>query len=71
MEFIQTQSKRFDSTRWSRQGRLLESDNMKTYKIPKKESETMEFKTSFNMETIETLVVFANAKGGKYVYRHK
>ena len=37
---------------------------MSTKKIPSKESETVEFKTSFNIETIETLVAFANAKGG-------
>ena len=29
------------------------------------ESETLEFKTSFSQEVIETLVAFANAKGGK------
>jgi ATP-dependent DNA helicase RecG len=34
------------------------------YKLPANESETIEFKTSFNAETIETLVAFANAKGG-------
>ena len=33
-------------------------------KIPKTESETTEFKIVFNMETVETLVAFANAKGG-------
>ncbi|MDR2147158.1 MAG: putative DNA binding domain-containing protein [Tannerella sp.] len=32
--------------------------------IPRNESETVEFKTSFNMETVETLVSFANAHGG-------
>jgi ATP-dependent DNA helicase RecG len=35
-----------------------------THKIPTSESETVEFKTSFNAETVETLVAFANAKGG-------
>ncbi|MDR2149051.1 MAG: putative DNA binding domain-containing protein [Tannerella sp.] len=35
-----------------------------TYQIPEKESETIEFKVSFNVETIETLVAFANAGGG-------
>lgn len=30
-----------------------------------KENEQFEFKTSFQKETIETLVAFANAKGGK------
>ncbi len=34
------------------------------YILPEKESETVEFKTSFNIETVETLVAFANAKGG-------
>ena len=29
------------------------------------ENEFVEFKTSFNKETIETLVAFSNAKGGK------
>jgi len=29
------------------------------------ESEELEFKTSFGRETIETLVAFANAKGGR------
>jgi len=33
--------------------------------IPKTESITVEFKTSFNEEVIETLCAFANAKGGK------
>ena len=32
--------------------------------IKKGESETVEFKSSFNVETIETLVAFANSKGG-------
>lgn len=32
--------------------------------LPTKESQTVEFKSSFNMETIETLVAFANSKGG-------
>jgi ATP-dependent DNA helicase RecG len=36
----------------------------RTHKLPANESETVEFKTSFNVETIETLVAFANAKGG-------
>lgn len=34
------------------------------FKIPKSENEQAEFKTSFSEETIETLVAFANAKGG-------
>jgi ATP-dependent DNA helicase RecG len=34
------------------------------HKFPESESETVEFKTSFNVETIETLVAFANTKGG-------
>ncbi len=29
------------------------------------ESQTVEFKTSFDRETIETLVAFANAQGGR------
>jgi len=33
--------------------------------IPRKESETVELKTSFNIEAVETLVAFANAKGGR------
>ncbi|MFK5879874.1 MAG: ATP-binding protein [Flavobacteriaceae bacterium] len=33
--------------------------------ISKGESEFIEFKTSFNKETIETLVAFSNAKGGE------
>jgi ATP-dependent DNA helicase RecG len=32
--------------------------------IPKKESVTAEFKTSFNEEVVESLVAFSNAKGG-------
>ena len=35
-----------------------------TRKIPGSESETIEFKVSFNIETVETLVAFANTKGG-------
>ena len=34
-------------------------------KIPQKESATVEFKASFNDDVIETLVAFANTKGGK------
>jgi len=33
-------------------------------KIPKEENLTVEFKTSFNEDVIETLVAFSNAKGG-------
>lgn len=33
--------------------------------IPAGESETVEFKSSFDREVIETLAAFANAKGGK------
>jgi predicted HTH transcriptional regulator len=33
-------------------------------KLPKKENATVEFKTTFNEETIESLVAFSNAKGG-------
>ncbi|GBU25031.1 hypothetical protein R83H12_01670 [Fibrobacteria bacterium R8-3-H12] len=33
--------------------------------LPKKENSTVEFKSSFGDETIETLVAFANTKGGK------
>ncbi|MBI5756856.1 MAG: ATP-binding protein [Nitrospirae bacterium] len=40
-----------------------DSKNIKT--IPSGESETVEFKTSFDREVIETLVAFANTKGGK------
>ena len=32
--------------------------------LPKKESLTVEFKTSFNEDVIETLVAFSNTKGG-------
>jgi ATP-dependent DNA helicase RecG len=32
--------------------------------LPKKESQTVEFKTSFNEDVIETLVAFSNAVGG-------
>lgn len=32
--------------------------------IPENESLTVEFKSSFNIEVIETLVAFANSKGG-------
>jgi ATP-dependent DNA helicase RecG len=35
-----------------------------TFQIPAKESDKVEFKTTFNMECIETLVAFANHKGG-------
>ena len=37
---------------------------IKLTKLPKKESITAEFKSTFNEETIETLVAFSNAKGG-------
>ena len=33
-------------------------------KIPKTESKTVEFKKTFNQDTIESLVAFANADGG-------
>lgn len=33
--------------------------------IEQGESETLEFKTAFGNETIETIVAFANQKGGK------
>lgn len=33
-------------------------------KLPKTESKTVEFKKSFNQDTIESLVAFANAEGG-------
>ena len=36
----------------------------KLTKLPKEENATVEFKTSFNEETIESLVAFSNAKGG-------
>ena len=36
----------------------------KLTKLPKEECATVEFKSSFNEETIETLVAFSNAKGG-------
>jgi len=32
--------------------------------LPKEENQTVEFKTSFNEDVIETLVAFSNAKGG-------
>ncbi len=32
--------------------------------IPQKEGQTVEFKSSFNEEVVETLTAFANAKGG-------
>ncbi|MDR0941992.1 MAG: hypothetical protein LBM68_07190, partial [Bacteroidales bacterium] len=35
------------------------------YTLPKQESQTVEFKLSFNEDVIESLVAFANAKGGK------
>jgi ATP-dependent DNA helicase RecG len=33
--------------------------------LPKIENQTVEFKTSFNEDVIETLAAFANTKGGK------
>ena len=33
-------------------------------KLLKTESKTVEFKTAFNQDTIESLVAFANADGG-------
>jgi ATP-dependent DNA helicase RecG len=38
--------------------------NSRISQLPLKESETVEFKTKFNKETIETLVAFSNTKGG-------
>jgi ATP-dependent DNA helicase RecG len=38
---------------------------------PKKENLTVEFKTSFNEDVIETLVAFANTKGGKVLVGRK
>jgi ATP-dependent DNA helicase RecG len=35
-----------------------------SFTLPTNESETVEFKQSFQAEVIETLVAFANAKGG-------
>ena len=37
---------------------------MRDMRIPKSESKTVEFKTSFNKDVIETLVAFANTDGG-------
>ena len=34
------------------------------YKFPAKESDKVEFKTSFNESVVEALVAFSNAKGG-------
>jgi len=45
---------------------LLESNRDREVKsLPKKENSTIEFKSSFGDETIETLAAFANTKGGK------
>ena len=33
-------------------------------KLPNKESQTVEFKASFNEDVIETLAAFSNTKGG-------
>ena len=38
-----------------------------TYHLPEKESETIEFKSSFNKEVIESIVAFSNTRGGKIV----
>ena len=35
------------------------------YRLPLNESETVEFKSSFNKEVIETIVAFSNTHGGK------
>ena len=35
------------------------------YRLPVRESDTVEFKTSFNKEVIETIVAFSNSRGGK------
>ena len=37
------------------------------YKLPERETDTVEFKTSFCKEVIETVVAFSNAHGGKIV----
>ena len=37
----------------------------KIYILPQNESETVEFKSSFNKEVIETIVAFSNTHGGK------
>jgi len=37
----------------------------KTYILPERESETVEFKSSFCKEVIETIVSFSNTHGGK------
>ena len=42
---------------------MILADEIKTW-LEEGESERLEFKTSFNAECIETLVAFANAKGG-------
>ena len=39
--------------------------------IPTTESGTVEFKTSFNEDVVETLVSFSNAKGGTEMKRER
>ena len=41
------------------------TDNDILHIIKQEESETLEFKSSFNREAIETLVAFSNTRGGK------
>lgn len=43
----------------------MTKDSKRRKAIPTAESETVEFKSSFDREVIETLAAFANAKGGK------
>ncbi len=57
-----------DRTEWNKRyvERMIQEEIKKV--LQQGESETVEFKSSFNTQSIETLVAFANLKGGAIYY---